>query len=143
MIEFAPSGAYVEDWRFEAPTGSRRVALRLVGQHAGDGRITPRAGGLVIVGDLAILSLGRTRPLPPQALPTLIREAEDLSAATAAAFDAVTLLAQEEEVILATNPFLEGAPLPLGDFEPGGQAGLVEERREDCVRLWRIHALAA
>lgn len=143
MIEFAPSGAYVEDWRFEPASGPLRAALRLLGEHAGDGRITPRAGGLVVTGDVAVLSLGRTSPLPARPLPALFGEAEDPAAVAAAAFEAVTSLARGGEIVLSTNPFLEGAPLSLGDFAPGADAGALEETLADRVRVWRVHALAA
>ena len=144
MIEFAPSGAYVEDWRYRPAASPLRVGLRLVGEQAGDDPARPRAGGLVIVGDEAIFSLGRRAPLPAAPLVDVIRDAIDLPAVAALAFDAVTSLARRDgagwAVELSTNPFLEGLPLALGDFAPGASGTLVETLG-DLRRTWRVDTM--
>ena len=145
MIEFAPSGDYVEDWRFQPATSPLRVGLRLIGERAEGGPVRPRAGGLVIAGDLAILSLARRAPLPAAHLADLFREATDLPALTEAAFDAVTVLARGAgdafHVELSTDPFLERRLLDLGDFAPGPEPGTLLEDLADRRRIWRIDTL--
>jgi hypothetical protein len=65
MIEFAPSGSYVEDWRLQPSAPGPLVGLRLVEEHyPQSGESVPRRGGLIICGDHAALVLGRASPLP-------------------------------------------------------------------------------
>jgi hypothetical protein len=64
MIEFAPSGAYVEDWRFQPSRRGPVFGLQLVDETGLDGRVKPRKGGLVVAGDYAILSIDRRQALP-------------------------------------------------------------------------------
>jgi hypothetical protein len=62
MIEFAPSGAYVEDWRHlnQAHTGPM-IGLELESETDLETGITlPRSGALIINGEYAGLVLGRT-----------------------------------------------------------------------------------
>lgn len=145
LIEFAPSGAYVEDWRFRTDGSTLTVGLRLVGEQAGDRAAEPRAGGLVIAGGEAILSLGRRAPLPDAPLSDLIREADDLPTITEATFEAVTSVALRDagqwSVEFSTNPFLEGLPLALGDFALGARYGTLVEILGDVRRTWRIDTL--
>lgn len=142
MIEFAPSGAYVEDWRFQSSGASLRVGLRLVGVAVGDGPISRRAGGLVVVGDLAILSLGRRQPLPGRPLGDLLREGH---VPPETVFDAVTSFAHRRretfQVSRSTNPFLEGLPLQLGDFAIASP-GVVVEILGPIRRHWQVDALS-
>lgn len=64
MTEFAPSGAYVEDWRLQPSAPGPLVGLRLVAEYCPrTGLRSPRGGGLIICGDYAALVLGRTSPL--------------------------------------------------------------------------------
>jgi hypothetical protein len=64
MIEFAPSGMYVEDWRFQKSEPGPVMGLRLVSEKAENGQVYPRSGGFVMAGDYSILSLARRRELP-------------------------------------------------------------------------------
>jgi hypothetical protein len=64
MIEFAPTGIYVEDWRFLQSKRGPVAGLRLVSETTHDGREYPRAGGYVVAGDHALLSLARRQELP-------------------------------------------------------------------------------
>ena len=145
LIEFAPSGAYVEEWRYNAPASTFRVGLRLVGVQRAEAPRRPRAGGLVIVGDEAIFSLGRRQPLPDRPLADLIRRAPDLRAMTATAFEPVTSMARRMPggwtVELSTNPFLEALPLMLGDFALGHEPGTLVETLDSLRRTWRIDTL--
>ena len=64
MIEFAPSGAYVEDWRLQPSKPGPLVGLRLLEQREVDsGRLLHRGGGLIVSGDHAGLVLGRPEPV--------------------------------------------------------------------------------
>jgi hypothetical protein len=61
MIEFAPSGAYVEDWRLRYSAPGPLVGLRLIEEHEHPtGRVLHRGGGLIMSGQYAGLVLGRT-----------------------------------------------------------------------------------
>jgi hypothetical protein len=65
MMEFAPSGAYVEDWRLQPSRPGPVVGLRMVREFNVDtGAVTHSGGGLVVCGDYAALVLGRPRALP-------------------------------------------------------------------------------
>src|SRR5271166_782727 len=66
MMEFAPSGAYVEDWRLQPSRPGPVVGLRLLREfNVESGAVTHSGGGLVVCGDHAALVLGRPRALPP------------------------------------------------------------------------------
>lgn len=64
MIEFAPSDAYVEDWRLlNRPTVGPLIGLELESQtDCRSGQVWPRRGALIIAGEYAGLVLGRWRP---------------------------------------------------------------------------------
>jgi len=64
MIEFAPSGAYVEDWRLQSVETGPLVGLRLIEEaELNSGRICHRDGALIINGNWVGLVLGRPHPL--------------------------------------------------------------------------------
>ena len=67
MIEFAPSGAYVEDWRLQCCGRGPLIGLKLIEeQDEQTGEICYRGGGLIICGQYAGLVLGR-----PETMSTL------------------------------------------------------------------------
>jgi hypothetical protein len=67
MIEFAPSGVYVEDWRLQPSRPGPLVGLRLVEEREVEsGLLRHRGGGLIISGDYAGLVLGRAEDPEPQ-----------------------------------------------------------------------------
>jgi len=147
LIEFAPSGVYVEDWRFQPAARGLLAGLELIGEVAADGGFQPRGGGLVVASDLAILVLGRRRALPGDApLDVQFKTQADTAALAALAFDASACLARLGgsgfTVELATNPFDQGASLHLGGFQPGRAPDLVEQTLPDGARrLWRVETL--
>jgi hypothetical protein len=64
LIEFSPSGAYVEDWRFQ-PCAGRLIGLHLIDERdARSGQVTHRGGGLIVCGQHAAFVRGRPEPLP-------------------------------------------------------------------------------
>ncbi|MGJ7508067.1 hypothetical protein [Variovorax sp. GT1P44] len=70
MVELAPSGAYVEDWRLQPSAPGPLVGLRLIEEReVGSGRLLHRGGGLIVSGDHAGLVLGRPEePSPGESL---------------------------------------------------------------------------
>lgn len=64
VMEFAPSGAYLEDWRLQPSRPGPVVALQLVREWDVDGgAATHSGGGLIVCGDHAALVRGRKRNL--------------------------------------------------------------------------------
>jgi len=135
LLEFAPSGIYVEDWRLQGGCSGPLVGLRLLTE---DG--APRDGGLVIAGDHALLALGRLAELESDD-PLPLQAARGVDPARLFAAEARYAVRQGGRYVvkLATNPFAEGEPLDLGGFEPGPEADLLRQG----PRLWRIDTLLA
>tara|TARA_A200000159_G_scaffold82340_2_gene76148 strand:+ start:6986 stop:7912 length:927 start_codon:yes stop_codon:yes gene_type:complete len=68
MIEFSPSAAYVEDWRFKNTTSGPLMSLRLLEEtECETGVIRHRDGALIICGEWAGLVLGRPEPIVAKA----------------------------------------------------------------------------
>jgi hypothetical protein len=139
LIEWAPSGIYVEDWRLQPGSGGLSIGLELISETAKDGIERRRAGGLVIAGDHAILLIGRKTPLPRGRANDLLREAPDL---WAGAFDASVAYARLEETRwttkLAVNPFAEGRALfDEAAFSLGPRPNLVIQKADDPACGWR------
>ncbi|WP_017446994.1 hypothetical protein [Gayadomonas joobiniege] len=64
MIEFAPSGAYVEDWRLLSDQRGPLIGLELLTEtNLETGESRPRSGALIINGQMAGLVIGRANPL--------------------------------------------------------------------------------
>jgi hypothetical protein len=64
MIEFAPSGAYVEDWRLQTSAAGALIGLRLLEEkELESGIVRHRGGGLIVCGEHAALVLGRSHPI--------------------------------------------------------------------------------
>lgn len=125
MIEFAPSGAYVEDWRLQA-TGGPLIGLRLIEERdVASGVVRQRGGGLIVCGDHAAWTHGRARilDLPPG---QTLRDRASLVCGDAAQlqplFDFETSLAHGEvgkayHVVLSTQPARVGQTLDLLGFD--------------------------
>lgn len=145
LIEFAPSGIYVEDWRLQPGSAGLRVGLRLVSETPPGGPETPRDGGLVIAGEHAIFALARRTALPAEA-PAHRQLAADPSLA-AAVFDAQALYARRQadtwRVALSIDPFAEGTMLDLGGFAAGAEGELLQSLEDGTRRRWRIDTLLA
>jgi hypothetical protein len=64
MMEFAPSGIYVEDWRLLSNNVAPLIGLELVKEKNIDaGTENPRKGALLVCGQYAGLVVGRERPV--------------------------------------------------------------------------------
>ncbi len=64
MTEFAPSGIYVEDWRYQESRPGPLLGFQLVSETTARGETYRRNGGLVRAGDHAVLALARRQELP-------------------------------------------------------------------------------
>lgn len=150
LIEWAPSGVYVEDWRLQPGSSGLSIGLELLSETGADGVVAPRAGGLVIAGEHAILLIGRHTPLPRGQARQILAEAPDL---WADAFDASVAYARLGEdgwiTALAVDPFTQGRPLfEDAAFRPGPQPRLLVQENDDPrlpwrERLWRIDTALA
>jgi hypothetical protein len=137
LIEHAPSGAYVEDWRFQPSSVGPLLGLRLLEERDLDrGVVVHRGGGLVVCGQHAGLVRGR-----PQRFPTDGRLVEAVRAAAnhpellraAFAFEASYGRradgGDEFAVVASTDPRREQQPLiALDGFAFGGLGQPVVQR---------------
>ena len=74
MIEFAPSGAYVEDWRLQPSEPGPLIGLRLIEEREViSGRLRHQGGGLIVCGDYAAMVLGRANPVDGEGGATTLR----------------------------------------------------------------------
>ncbi len=153
LMEFAPSGAYVEDWRFQPGSEGLRVGLRLVSETGEDGVARPRDGGLVVAGEHVIQVLGRRRALhTSEPAAQQIRAATDLAAVVADVFDCEASYLRRVpdrhhcRVVLSTEVVQEGEVLPLLEgFSPGSRPGFLRQLggtvSAPVTRNWRIDTL--
>ena len=64
MIEFAPSGAYVEEWRIRSQARGPLLSLEIIDEHEQDsGLLVSSGGGLIIAGNWAAQVTGRKRAI--------------------------------------------------------------------------------
>jgi hypothetical protein len=140
LIEYAPSGAYVEDWRLQSSEAGPLVGLSLLEERdQTTGELLHRGGGLVIAGDHALFVRGRAEALPPA---TRLRELVERAAHEPRLFDAVfgfeASYARRDAagryvVSASTLPWREGKPLlALGGFAT--KDGLVVQRARENGR---------
>lgn len=118
LIEFAPSGAYVEDWRAQPSGSGPLIGLELIDERARDsGAVLHRGGALVVCGAHAGFVRGRTQPLPEGRLADFVARNRENAGALQAVFGFDACYARrngEEDVFhveLATNPEREGTSL--------------------------------
>jgi hypothetical protein len=149
LVEFSPSGAYVEDWRFQPSGSGPLIGLSLLDERdAESGAVLHRGGGLIVCGRHAAFVRGR-----PEALPEGGRLDEYVKANASDpralervfSFDASFATSATERgeltVGLSTLPWRESEPLlSLDGFaHPGlarpGLGGLVLQRVEERGRL--------
>lgn len=151
MIEFAPSGIYVEDWRFLPTAPGLLAGLRLEAEVDEHGAEHPRMGGLVVAGDHAIRVLARRDELPEGTrAQDFVRESADPAAALARVFDCTADFLIRDgalwRISASTDPRREGLCVPLtGELAFGDASGLLEESVTGIpgvrCRLWRIDSL--
>lgn len=157
MIELAPSGAYVEDWRLQPSAPGVLAGLRLVEErNLATGEVRHRGGGLIVCGDYAGLVLGRNQGFTPEqsynALRSMAVAAQGQAAQLAALFNFETSVAQGSidkgyEVILSTQPGRVGQSLcALDGFElvadePGRVRQVLDCEGIPCERIFTIDTL--
>lgn len=153
MIEFAPSGAYVEDWRFLPSAPGLLAGLHLVNETDTKDNSYPRSGGLVVAGDHAIRSLGRNQELPHGTrCQDFVANSSDPATALERVFQCVTDYLVRDgttwTIAASTDPRREGlnvsltGPLTCGN-EPGTLIETVHDTPGIAQRLWRIDSLEA
>ncbi|GLK92199.1 hypothetical protein [Pseudomonas turukhanskensis] len=155
MIEFAPSGAYVEDWRLQPSAPGPLIGLRLLEEREVESAVVRhRGGGLIVCGDYAALVLGRAEPLAvPDGtqLRDLVAAAVGDGAQLARLFNFETSVAQGSlvegfTVNLSTQPARVGQNLlALDGFEYLAADGRVRQTLDvdgiRCERLFTIDTL--
>ncbi|MGE8496354.1 MAG: hypothetical protein ACN6O6_02520 [Pseudomonas sp.] len=152
MIEFAPSGAYVEDWRLQASSGPL-IGLRLIDEcDAETGERLHQGGGLILCGEQVGWVQGRPQALADSSLGLRERAEQALGdgATLAALFDFETSLALADgqggyRVALSTVPERVGQALVLDGFEVLGEGQLrqraVRADGREVVRMFSIDTL--
>lgn len=153
MIEFAPSGAYVEDWRFLPSAPGLLAGLRIESETDANGRTHARGGGLVVAGDYAIRTLARRDEFSEGTrAQDFVRASDNPAAALACTFDCVTdYMIRDGDVWIieaSTDPRRESrrttliGPLALGT-ETGTLVESVTDESGITQRAWRIDSLEA
>jgi hypothetical protein len=154
LVEFAPSGAYVEDWRLEPSGEGPLVALELLEERdAQDGTLRHQGGALILCGQHAAFVRGR----PPQQAAALAaaqlqpqaqeqeprRSTLEAWLACEASYAVVDAAAGALTIVASTSPWREGENLlELEGFEYDGQRGLVMQRAvEDGCAIERRFAI--
>ncbi|MBL4611833.1 MAG: hypothetical protein JKY58_14170 [Pseudomonas sp.] len=155
MIEFAPSGAYVEDWRLQPSAPGPLIGLQLVEErNQTTAEVLHRGGGLIICGDFAALVRGRPQPLKitAETLPEAVSQTTDPEElAHLLNFDTSVArgsLAAGYTVQHSTHAQRIGQPLlPLheGDWvlEDGQLLHITEENGQHIERRFEIDTLCA
>ena len=150
LIEHAPSGAYVEDWRYQPSASGLLLGMRLVEERDVDRReVRHRGGGLVVCGQHAALVRGRARALPAgRRLADVLRASDGDPTVLDAAFAFEASYARSEAsggftVVASTDPRRRGVPLlRLDGFEIDPSGGNVVQRvHEDGRNLERRFTL--
>jgi len=119
LIEFAPSGAYVEDWRWQPGGEGPLIGLSLVAEKdLESGAVLYRGGGLIVCGRHAAFVRGRAQELTfGRPLPDFLRAHPDDSVALArafscdAAFGTASSALDDFRVTRSTLPWRVGQPL--------------------------------
>lgn len=153
MIEFAPSGAYVEDWRLQPSVPGPLVGLKLIEEYYPQTDLHfPRDGGLIFSGEYAALTIGRASSLPSDLpLPQQVANAVNDPTRLSQIFDFETSVAagdiiQGYTVHHSTLPGRVDQPLlPNGEFEPGPESNQVRywfsRGSQTCVWVFQIDVL--
>lgn len=158
MIEFAPSGAYVEDWRLQPSRPGPLIGLRLIEEReVVSGRLRHQGGGLIICGDYAAMVLGRANPVDEEQTSTnlrsLVADAHDDYGRLSQLFNFETSVATGSltegfTVALSTQPSrLHQSLLALDGFEYDADSDrLTQQFSADglaCVRVFSIDTIEA
>ncbi|MEI7933237.1 MAG: hypothetical protein WCI21_09325 [Alphaproteobacteria bacterium] len=152
LIEWAPSGIYVEDWRMQPGSDGLSVGLRLETETGFDGRERARQGALVIAGRHALRVIGRWGELPERPLHEQAAAAADATGLARTIFETEisygTKTAGGYQIERSVNPFVEDSVMFRDEaFERGEDIDvLIETSRHGqpwTSRKWRIDTLLA
>jgi hypothetical protein len=153
LIEHAPSGAYVEDWRLQPSGEGPLLGLRLLEERdAKSGQLLHRGGGLVIAGEHAMLVRGRAEELPPAArLSELVERAAGDARLLDVIFGFEASYARRDGsgryvVAASTLPWREGRPLLSSQgfsVEDGLVVQKAREQQRGVERRFRSETLEA
>lgn len=145
LVEVAPSGAYVEDWRFQPCGSGPLIGLALIDERdARSGEVLHRGGGLIVCGRHAIFVRGRPEALPAGGRLEDFVRAHGGDAATLervfacdASYGSTGSGRDEFTVSASTLPWREGEPLlSLAGFEhQPGEPGFLLQRVEEHARF--------
>jgi len=151
LIEHAPSGAFVEDWRLQPSGDGPLIGLTLLEERdAKSGQVTHRGGGLLIAGEHALFVRGRAEALPAAArLSDLMERAAAEPALLAAIFGFEASYARRDGsgryvIAASTLPWREGRPLlALGGFalEDGVVTQKAREKERAVERRFQVDTL--
>lgn len=156
MVEHCPSNIYVEDWRLQVSAPGMLVGLKLVEEREiSSGRVRHKGGGLIVCGDYAALTLGRTESLDSldkgKQFKTLVAEAETDIKQLQQLFNFETSVAIASpshgyRVMLSTRPGRIGQELfGMEGFDYLADTQQVRQRFVDggiaCERIFEIDTL--
>lgn len=151
MIELAPSGIYVEDWRFQPSAPGLMAGLRLHSEIDASGRKYARSGGFVIAGDHAICAIARRNELPAGTrAQDFVRGSDDPVAALMRVFDCTVDYAvkagDEFKIICSTDPRREGTVMAtLTGFAATEDPEIfhqdIHEKNGVSTRVWAVDSL--
>ncbi len=143
LVEFAPSGAYVEDWRLEPSGEGPLIGLWLLDERdRNTGAVCHRGGGLVVCGRHAAFIRGRPEVLPEggrleDRVQAHSGDAAEMARTFAfdAAYGAASALDGSVTVALATLPWRVGQSLlSFEGFSYDRATGLVFQVTEEAGR---------
>ena len=134
VIEFPPSGAYVEDWRAQQSRPGLLLGLNLMEEREpASGRVTHRGGALLVCGDHAALVRGRPGLAPADRWADVLRDCGPRQPAQEL-FACETSYARRDPasgdftIALSTNPLREGQVLRIREgFEVDGRTRQVRQ----------------
>jgi len=151
MMEFAPSGIYVEDWRLLSYEPGPLIGLELVSEKDLEtGTESPRQGALIICGQYAGLVIGRPDPINSNGgkLKQLLAnpELDDGTRQNLLDFETSVAKGSLEEGFTVCHSLhssrLQQPLVSLTGFEPAEKPGYLRQRTQDrgrpVERLFRI-----
>ncbi|MCY1393652.1 hypothetical protein D9M71_85540 [compost metagenome] len=151
MIEFAPSGAYVEDWRLKGSRPGPLIGLHVLEERTVEGgALRHRGGGLIVCGEHAAMVLGRASDFDGQglALRDFVARHRDEPQVLATLFNFETSVATGSlgagfNITLSTRAERVHQPLlPLDGFQwLGDGRRLLQTLRVDGVLCQRTYAI--
>ncbi len=148
LIEFAPSGAYVEDWRYQDAGTGPLIGLRLLAERDLEtGTVLHRGGGLVVCGNRAGWVRGRAQPLSANTRPAeMVRENPRDRELLEAVFDFEASYAERTPggsfvIKASTLPWREDSALDLDGFSEGDQKDVLIQRTSGHERRFRVDTL--